>query len=119
MAIVEFGKDEEKAGLKYDDGKIRMDLIPWNSIDEVMKVMTFGANKYTPGGWKTVPDGLARYEAALIRHLSAYKQGEEIDKESGLPHLAHMACNALFMLSYYKDKSCSAHYAEEKKVDTN
>jgi hypothetical protein len=54
--------------------------------------------KYAPDGWRTVPDAKARYTAALGRHFNAWRSGEEIDPESGLPHLAHVLCNAVFLV---------------------
>ena len=89
-------------GVKDDSGKNRVSLVIGGfalAILEVSKVGTFGANKYTDNGWQTVPNGIARYEDALLRHFMAYKDGEFFDPESKLPHLAHCAWNALAVLS--------------------
>lgn len=89
------------AGMKFDGGKPRMDLLldgcP-NALLRVSEVLTFGAEKYAAHNWKTVPDGPARYKAALLRHVTAHAMGEVNDRESGLPHLSHAACCLLFML---------------------
>lgn len=89
------------AGMKFDGGKPRMDLLldgcP-NALLRVSEVLTFGAEKYAAHNWKTVPDGPARYKAALLRHITAHATGEINDQESGLPHLSHAACCLLFML---------------------
>lgn len=89
------------AGMKFDGGKPRMDLLldgcP-NALLRVSEVLTFGAEKYAAHNWKTVPDGPARYKAALLRHVTAHAMGEINDQESGLPHLSHAACCLLFML---------------------
>jgi hypothetical protein len=61
-------------------------------------VLEYGARKYAPDGWKGVPDARARYADALLRHFSAWLDGERADPESGLPHAAHVATNALFLL---------------------
>lgn len=61
-------------------------------------VGTFGAEKYTKGGWLDVPDGVERYTDALYRHLLAEGRGELVDHESGLLHAAHSAWNALARL---------------------
>lgn len=93
--------DNDSGGMKYDAGKPRLDLLlsgcP-NAINSVGGVLTFGANKYAAHSWQTVPGGEQRYLAALLRHLTAVGRGEEIDPESGLSHLAHVACNAMFIL---------------------
>lgn len=86
------------SGVKFDKGKPRWDLLPLEAVEEVVKVMTFGANKYTPDGWKTVEDAENRYFAAQMRHSVANRLEEETDPESGLLHLAHEACNAIFRL---------------------
>ena len=56
----------------------------------------FGAAKYSEGNWKGVEP--VRYKDAAMRHLVAYMNGEKNDEESGLPHLAHLACCVLFLL---------------------
>lgn len=88
-------------GMKYDSGKPRMDLLvdgcP-NALEAVAGVLTFGAQKYAAHSWHTVPEGETRYKAALLRHLIAHGKGELHDEESGLLHLAHAACDALFIL---------------------
>lgn len=86
---------------KNDDNKIRMDLLPFDALEEIAKVLTFGANKYSDNGWKYVPDAVKRYEAALLRHYAAYKKDEVYDDESNLYHLSHLACNALFLLWHF------------------
>lgn len=86
-----------KPGVKDDGGKLRYDLLPWKAIDGLIRVLTFGARKYSPNGWRTVPNAKERYEAALLRHLSAIKRGEKIDPESGLRHIDHILCNVTFL----------------------
>ena len=68
------------------------------ALTEQAKVLTFGATKYTPEGWREVPDAPNRYLDAAFRHLVAYSQGERYDDESGLPHLAHAQCCLSFLL---------------------
>lgn len=88
-------------GLKFDGGKARVDLlvdgVP-NALTGVAEVLTFGAQKYETHSWQQVEGGPERYKAAMLRHLLAHSKGELVDPESGLPHLAHLACNALFIL---------------------
>ena len=85
-------------GRKDDLGKLRYDLLPPNALREVVKVLTHGASKYAPNNWQVVDDAKARYTAALMRHFEAWRDGETLDLDSHLPHLAHAACNALFLL---------------------
>lgn len=91
-------------GRKDDTGKNRLDLIEPEFIESVGKVLTFGANKYEPNNWQNVDDGKDRYYAAALRHLMAYRKGEEKDPESGLSHLEHVACNIMFLLHFEREE---------------
>lgn len=92
--------------IKHDGDKPRMELLPLNAIQEVAKVMTFGANKYAAHGWKSLKNAEDRYTGALLRHLTAIQNGEKVDTESGLPHIAHVACNSVFLTHFYLEKEC-------------
>lgn len=88
-------------GLKYDQGKaqwvlLRLDLLPIDALMWVSRVLVFGARKYKAHSWRTVPNARDRYMSALFRHWVAIQGGEILDAESGLPHAAHLACDALF-----------------------
>lgn len=87
-------------GPKFDDGKDRWDLLPFRPLRECVRVLTYGARKYSEDSWKRVPDAKARYFSALCRHLFSYRCGEKLDPESGVHHLAHCAINALFVLHF-------------------
>ena len=89
---------EKQVGIKYDTGKLRYDLIPVESVEEVVKVITYGAVKYKPNNWQHVENYKDRYYAACQRHLVEWKKGIKIDGESGLRHLAHAACCIIFIL---------------------
>ena len=96
--------DKAKAhyGSKHDQLKPRYDLLPAVAIDELAKVLTFGAEKYAPNSWRNVPDAKNRYRAALLRHTFAIQRGEMVDEESGLPHSAMAMCNAAFLVELEK-----------------
>ena len=98
-------REEEKViakalGRKDDDGKTRFELLDPAFLEEVAKVLTFGANKYGDENWKDVKPLRERYIGAFMRHMNAWQQGQELDngpKGSGLPHLAHAACCLMFL----------------------
>ena len=88
-------------GAKLDAGKHELSLVICGfarALLEVGRVSTYGANKYSRNGWITVVDGERRYSDAMYRHLLREALGEECDEESGLPHAAHAAWNALARL---------------------
>lgn len=85
-------------GQKFDDDKLDYSLVPWPAMAEVVKVLMFGAKKYAPNNWKHVDNAKRRYLSAVYRHINAYAEGEKIDGESGLMHLAHAVCCLLFMI---------------------
>ena len=94
--------NHELTGMKYDQDKPMYNLLPPVAIDELAKILTFGAKKYAPDSWQNVPDGIERYRAALLRHTFAMQRGELVDSESGLPHSAHAMCCAAFICELEK-----------------
>lgn len=92
---------KQKPPVKFDDNKPRWGLLPWEGINEVVKIFTFGAKKYGDYNWAK-HNGLSwsRVFDALMRHLFAWYTGEDIDPESKKSHLAHAACGVLFLLFY-------------------
>jgi len=95
------GRSAKEEGAKLDQGKIYAHILQDFdlALTEVMKVATFGANKYTRGGWESVPNGYVRYSDAMMRHY--LKEGrEDNDPDSGLSHQAHLAWNALARLQF-------------------
>lgn len=99
-------------GVKYDTEKPRMDLVLRgfsHAIEDVADVGTYGAEKYTDDGWQSVDNGIERYLSAMIRHYLKYRQGEMYDTESELPHLSHMAWNALAVLELWRSNQTSSN----------
>lgn len=83
-------------GVKYDEGKPRLELIPPEAIIGVGKVLGFGANKYGDRNWQKGIK-VTRLVGSLLRHLMAFLAGVDNDKESGLPHIDHAVCNAMMI----------------------
>jgi hypothetical protein len=87
-------------GRKFDGGKLEYGLLPPLALEETVKVLTFGAQKYERDNWKKVPDSKRRYFDAMERHIWAYKRGEQMDPESGIHHLAHAMCCLMFLYEH-------------------
>jgi hypothetical protein len=86
-------------GMKFDQEKPDYTLLPWGSVEEIVKVLDLGAKKYARDNWKLVSNGKTRYLAAAFRHMAAYAQGQRTDPETGLSHMAHVGCCVLFLLA--------------------
>ncbi len=60
------GRDPHQSGAKLDAGKNRLSLVMHGfprALQAVGHVATYGAEKYTPNGWRDVPNGIERYSA--------------------------------------------------------
>jgi hypothetical protein len=86
-----------KPGVKYDTNKPEYGLFPPHALNETVKVLTAGAQKYSRDNWKKVPGASRRYFDALQRHVWAWKRGEKLDEDDGLHHLAHAICCLAFL----------------------
>lgn len=84
---------------KFDGGKLKYELIPIEALREIVKVYTFGANKYGDRNWEQGMDWGRMYGAAQ-RHLNEYAGRNDVDSESGLYHLAHAATCIMMLLQY-------------------
>lgn len=87
-------------GNRYNVGKIPWHLLPWDAVEEVVRVIQFGAKKYSPRGWEDKPLSYVETAASMTRHTVAWLRGQDRDPETGLHHMAHAACNALFLVAY-------------------
>lgn len=88
-------------GIKYDSEKPDYSLIPPNALDDVVKVLTYGAKKYDRENWKKLENLDNRYFAAAQRHLWALKKGETFDSETNIHHAAHAISCLLFIIEFY------------------
>ena len=92
-----------KIAQKFDTQKNRLELVDPISIEGLAAVLTFGAQKYAADNWR---NGLeySRLIGAMKRHLSAFEKGEDIDPESGLPHIDHLGCCWMFLSNFTKTR---------------
>lgn len=104
-------------GTKYDGEKPRWDLVQFDVLEDFVKVLTHGAQKYAPDNWKYVQPLRERYLAAAFRHLAAYAKGEVNDPESGLPHLSHAECCLHFLGWYEKHKKEAPDAPSNRQVE--
>lgn len=90
-------------GKKYDQGKVPLDLLDPLALEGLAAVLQFGSKKYASHNWR---GGInySRLIAALLRHTFSILRGEYIDAESGLPHIDHVQCCAMFLSNMMKTR---------------
>lgn len=90
--------DEEKQVLadRFNAGKLQWSMVDFKSLEDMVRVLEFGAKKYSRNNWKK---GLKTTEIvdSMLRHIYAYLDGEDVDPESGINHTGHIMCNAMFL----------------------
>ena len=91
--------EASNTGIRFNQGKLKWSLVHYKSMEPLVKVLEFGAAKYSAHNWQK---GLNTTEIleSMQRHLAAVLDGETHDAESGLPHIGHIMCNAMFY-SYF------------------
>jgi hypothetical protein len=82
---------ENKGGLKFDNDKPDLSFISKDLMEQMAYVRAFGAKKYARDNWR-LGFKYNRSIAAALRHIMAFKEGEDLDRESRLPHVAHALC---------------------------
>lgn len=106
IKLAKLVKVEDNTPIKYDSQKTDWSLMPMECVEDIVKVLEFGAQKYSSNNWR---DGTGfkytRVINSLFRHIFAFARGEDTDPESGLSHLAHAGCNIIFLLYYVKNKN--------------
>lgn len=90
--------------VKHDSNKPDLSLLDRAALDELARVLQFGAGKYGKNNWRTGFDH-SRLISAAMRHIAQYNDGENNDSESGLNHLAHAMANLMFMIRFIADNT--------------
>lgn len=93
----------EERGDRYNEGKVRWSLVDFPSLEPMVRVLMFGAEKYSAHNWKK---GLPVTEIcdSMMRHITAFLAGENDDPESGISHVGHIQCNAMFLAYMMKNR---------------
>lgn len=86
---------------KFDQDKLQWHLMPEDALEEIVKVLMIGAKKYGDFNWLDNANQvqLTRYLNAMERHLKSLKRGRDRDAETNLLEAAHVATNALFVIT--------------------
>ena len=86
-------------GEKKDQGKLPLELLPFDSIEAIAEILQFGAIKYAPRNWELGMDW-SRLFGATLRHLWAWWRKQGVDSDTGKSHLWHAGCCILFLIAY-------------------
>jgi len=101
MSIGDVKSEKRGSGARYNDAKPDLSLIPIFTLRDEARVWMHGKKKYAAWNWAKGMDWSVPFACAM-RHMAAWQRGEDLDSESGLPHLAHAMCN-LRMLTLYAE----------------
>jgi hypothetical protein len=101
-------------GTKFDTDKLRLDLIPAEGEEGLGEAFTYGVTKYGDNNWR---EGLqySRLIGAIARHLRAFKEGEDRDKESGLYHVDSIAATAMMLSTFLRENRTDLDNRYKKK----
>jgi len=119
------GSNMTEQALRYNTGKAELSYIldAMPALKDMVAVMESGAGKYSRNNWMR---GFPREKLldSLLRHVDAFYSGEDLDPESGLPHVGHILCNAMFLgyhngseSKYWKDKYPEEVAKEESSIN--
>ena len=114
MESLRVGDDINLGGVKKDEGKVRWSLLPWDALQEVVKVLEFGAKKYSDRNWEKGMDWDRLFDADLRHKVDWWQKKEDNAQDSQLHHLAHSVCDGLFLLAYVlRNKGKDTRRADE------
>jgi len=103
--------------VKFDNDKIRYELLDPLMLEGISKVLTFGAKKYCDHNWIKC-DSVMRYFGALMRHMWAWARGEDYDPETGIEHYYHAGCCLMFMIGLLRrNKKADDRVLVDKQIE--
>lgn len=114
---------KKEQGEKYDNDKLRFDLIPPESLEKLIEVYMHGADKYGKDNWRK-GFKYSRIFSAIMRHLWAFWKGEDNDSDTGISHLAHAAWGCFTLIEFlemhpdFDDRIPENYIKEEDYVKT-
>jgi len=97
---------------RKNTGKPDVSLVPSEYILGAARALSYGAEKYSAGNYLN-GDGMPTMVvyASLMRHLMAWRAGEDHDDESGLLHTDHIGANLAMLVDLIdKDKGTDGRF---------
>lgn len=92
-----------KSAMRFDENKLRFDLLPPEVLIELTRVYSMGALKYDDHNWRKGMKWSKVYRC-IFSHVLKWALGQTVDKETGCHHLMLAAwnCCTLFMYQLHK-----------------
>ena len=78
--------------------KTPLHLIPKVALYAAADALKLGAGRYGAWNWRQTRILSTTYHGALLRHITAWGSGEDLDPDSGLPHLGLAMANLCIIL---------------------
>jgi uncharacterized protein YuzB (UPF0349 family) len=95
--------ERDKQALRYNQGKVQWSLVDYKSIEPMVRVLEYGCLKYSKNNWKKgMP--VSQIIESMLRHTYKLLEGELVDPESGIEHVGHIQCNAMFLAYVLREK---------------
>ncbi len=112
MSLIDLKGEIMQEAKRFDTGKVDFTLIPVDAMEAEARVWEMGEQKYGRGNWQTLWGAGTRVKVmkSILRHCFKILTGEDLDEESGLPHAAHIRCNAAMLIRDYNNRT-----GEERK----
>ena len=79
------------------EAKAPLYLVPPILVIQAADAMAEGAKKYGPYNWRATRVRATVYISAMLRHLAAYADGENVTEDC-IHHLAHVAASCAILL---------------------
>ena len=94
-------KSKITQGLRYNEGKVRTDLLPFDVMWYISEVLQAGAKKYADRNWELGMSWMI-VVGCLMRHLIKFATGNDIDKETNIPHIDLVMFNAVMLSRFFR-----------------
>jgi hypothetical protein len=94
---------DEMQALRYNQGKVEWSLVDFKSLEPMVRVLEHGCQKYARNNWRKGMPATQIIES-MLRHTFKLLEGELVDPESGIEHIGHIQCNAMFLSHVLSEK---------------
>ena len=98
LAVVETTPASENPKAAFGSAKPLLGLSPSIFQVQLALALAWGARKYGRFNWRRDPVRGSTYVSAMERHLALYAAGEDVDPETGVSHLGHVAASCAILL---------------------